>query len=104
MAHIIKANPRDLERLENESLNGRIVPLRQVHGRYLPVLQAMARHWVAAKAEFARNSDERTAGRKAAVWTAVIRTQRTMTEADLRRIVREEMAVQKRVMAENSNT
>jgi hypothetical protein len=62
-------------------------PLRQLHGRYLPVLQAMAKLWVAAKAEFAWNPDERSAGRKAAVLTAVIGTQRTMTEEDLRRIV-----------------
>ena len=94
MARIIKANPRDLDRLRDPDVIRRIVPLRQVHSYYVPILETMAAHYAASLEAFARDADERKAGRAAAVWTTFIRTQRTMamTEAELRRIVRDELA------------
>lgn len=94
MARIIKANTDSLERLLAKDVAGRIVPLRQVHLSYLPILLRMADHYRASKEQFERQPDERTAGRLAPVWTAYIRSHRTsiLTEEEVRRLVREELS------------
>ena len=99
MARIIKTNPDDLARLLEEAYIARIVPLRQVHRDYIPVLRTMARHYAAALADFELNSDEREAGRHAAVWTTFVRSQRTLTANEVRRIVEAELAQNSRTKA-----
>lgn len=101
LARVIKANPIDLERLLDPGFAEKVLPVRQVHSAYLPLLHTMARHFVTSREAFRGTADEREAGRIAAVWTALIRTQRTtvVTEVEMRRIVRAEIEAANRPAA-----
>ncbi|MBP9669329.1 MAG: hypothetical protein KBE09_03500 [Candidatus Pacebacteria bacterium] len=79
MPRIIKANPSDLRELRAGTFDGKMVPLREVHRDYIPLLRRMAEEYVKSQAIFAGNPNERDAGRQAGVWVAVIRTQKVVT-------------------------
>lgn len=90
MTHIIKANPKDLEDLGTPGFLESLVPLRQVHKRYLDVAIAMSREYTESKwifKEATAAGQERFAGEKASVWTVPVRTQRALTEERAREIV-----------------
>jgi hypothetical protein len=107
MAHLIKIDPRELERIESdETYLETLFPLRGVHVPYRGVAVEMAHAFKRAKTIFAevgaKRGDvseeewrrlEREAGEKAQVWLVPIRTHKVApSEVEIRRIVREELA------------
>ncbi len=79
MPRILKANPANLLQLEDPAFIAQLAPLRAVHKDYLALLQRMAILYKESQKTFKNCTDEREAGKQAAVWTAIIRTQKTMT-------------------------
>lgn len=85
MPHLIKASPDDLLRMADPDFVARLVPFREVHGTYIPIVQKMSAEYAKSHALFVQY-DERRAGERAGVWTTMIRTQKALTEDQVRAI------------------
>lgn len=88
--HIIKVDPYWLERVvADDDFRAKLRPTRQVYGHYIDALVRMAYEHVESQNYFRTISDEKRAGALATVWTVIVRTQKTLTAADVRAIVAE---------------
>ena len=91
MAHILKANAADLAAMLDERYVKVLRGVRQVHSAYIPALIRMAHFAQEAKKLYDQNGDEREEGTHAFVWTALVRTQKSIGPEEVRRIIREEL-------------